>query len=361
MFVGWNYRTHTVVVINTRYWRLIQLLHFINHMTCCCFSAETSVLAPVWLRFCRCFTSVLSSVISKDVKSSNPSAVLPANFPPTFLFPIPLTCWFTSVESHVFIVPWQTLTPAVRLVIGKWMQTRRPCRVSRKLILECLHDVFRKNARPNQKLQSSGLNRSRPAQSHPLSLFSAHLKTGTYAHRTRPWPRQQVPRDVCPASHRKYISTPVATSLRDSCPELASSDWRWTQRCLYVLSSMQLGDPLILTHLHQTGNTQTTAFNCECTPVCYLGTSLSTRKPMYVCMCACPSSPSATPLPPFSARFQCICHFLCYICSKVSIWCTGLDLVASNKLLFQCCLVQWSSPQAAMWLAAWLATRRTIH
>lgn len=38
------------------------------------------------------------------------------------------------------------------------------------------------------------------------------------------------------------------------------------------------------------------------------------------------------------SQFQHICHFLRYIFSKVPIWCEGLDLVASNKLLFQCCL-----------------------
>lgn len=40
----------------------------------------------------------------------------------------------------------------------------------------------------------------------------------------------------------------------------------------------------------------------------------------------------------FASQFMRICDFLRYICSKVSIWCAGLDLVASNKLLFQCCL-----------------------
>lgn len=84
----------------------------------------------------------------------------------------------------------------------------------------------------------------------------------------------------------------VMMSLTDSCHELASSDWRWTQHRLYSLPSLQLSDPLILTHLHQTLNTQTTAFNCECAPVCYLGTSLSTRKPMCVCV---PSLPSPHP------------------------------------------------------------------
>lgn len=74
------------------------------------------------------------------------------------------------------------LTPAVRPVIGKWMQTQRPCRVSRKLILECLPDAFWKNQPSNQKLQRSvnlGLNESHPVQSVPLGLFSAHLKTRT--------------------------------------------------------------------------------------------------------------------------------------------------------------------------------------
>lgn len=37
-------------------------------------------------------------------------------------------------------------------------------------------------------------------------------------------------------------------------------------------------------------------------------------------------------------QFMPVCHFLCYICSKASIWWAGLDLVASNKLLFQGCL-----------------------
>lgn len=83
--------------------------------------------------------------------------------------------------------------------------------------------------------------------------------------------------------------------------------------------------PLILIHLHQIWNTQTAAFNCECLPLCYLCPSMSTRKPVHMC---------ARPFPPSF----CICHFLCYICSKVSIWYAGLDLVASNKHLFQCCL-----------------------
>lgn len=89
-------------------------------------------------------------------------------------------------------------------------------------------------------------------------------------------------------------------------------------------------NPLILTHLHQTWNTQTTEFNCEFHSVS--GAHLCPQE--NPCRCA---RPPTTP-PFFPSQFQRIYHFLCYICSKVSIWCTGLDLVASNKLLFQCCL-----------------------
>lgn len=39
-----------------------------------------------------------------------------------------------------------------------------------------------------------------------------------------------------------------------------------------------------------------------------------------------------------SSKFMHTCDFLRYICSKVSIWWAGLDSLASNKLLFQCCL-----------------------
>lgn len=39
-----------------------------------------------------------------------------------------------------------------------------------------------------------------------------------------------------------------------------------------------------------------------------------------------------------ASQFMRICDFQRYICSKVSISLAALDLVASNKLLFQCCL-----------------------
>lgn len=42
-------------------------------------------------------------------------------------------------------------------------------------------------------------------------------------------------------------------------------------------------DPLFLTHLHQTWNTETIGFNCVCAQLCYLCTSLYTRKAMHVC------------------------------------------------------------------------------
>lgn len=78
------------------------------------------------------FTTMLSPVISKDVEK-NPSVFLPANFSLTFLFSILLL--FSLWIVVFFIIPWQM--PA-----HKWMQTWRPCRVSKKLILECLHDSF---------------------------------------------------------------------------------------------------------------------------------------------------------------------------------------------------------------------------
>lgn len=75
--------------------------------------------------------------------------------------------------------------------------------------------------------------------------------------------------------------------------------------------------PTFLTHLHLNRNFQSIAFNFVCA-------SPSTWVPVHGCA--------------FASQFMRTCDFLRYICSKVSIWWAGLDLVASNKLLFQCCL-----------------------
>lgn len=59
---------------------------------------------------------------------------------------------------------------------------------------------------------------------------------------------------------------------------------------------------------------------------------------MSVCECVSPFVSAVVHGCASTSQFTHICDFLCYICSKVSIWLAGLDLVASNKLLFQCCL-----------------------
>lgn len=90
-------------------------------------------------------------------------------------------------------------------------------------------------------------------------------------------------------------------------------------------SEFTASDPRFLTHLHQTWNTETIGFNCVCARLCYLCESMYTRKPMHVC---------APFFPPVSAYMS---FSTLYLLQGI-IWCTGLDLVASNKLLFQCCL-----------------------
>lgn len=121
-------------------------------MKCCLFGAEASALAPVWPRFIPSPLCCHLTVISKDMKTSKPSVFLSVLFTdfPLFYFPHAY-----SLDSHVFIVLWQMLTATVRLVIGKWMQRQRPCRVSRKSILEYLHNAFQEKVPPNQKLQRS--------------------------------------------------------------------------------------------------------------------------------------------------------------------------------------------------------------
>ena len=74
--------------------------------------------------------------------------------------------------------------------------------------------------------------------------------------------------------------------------------------------------------------------------------------PCCVRVCPSPSTRVVVHGRAFASQFMRICDFLCYICSKVSICWAGLDLVASNKRLFQCCSLQWPSPQGTMWLAA---------
>lgn len=84
--------------------------------------------------------------------------------------------------------------------------------------------------------------------------------------------------------------------------------------------------PTFLTHLHLNRIFQNTAFKFACAYLCAL------------CVCASPSPRADVHGCAFTSQFMRICDFLRYICSKASIWCAGLDLVASNKLLFQCCL-----------------------
>lgn len=91
-----------------------------------------------------------------------------------------------------------------------------------------------------------------------------------------------------------------------------ASSFRLTlDEVLPVRSPLATNVPRVILSLSPTNTKpgmQSTA-NCKCAPLGYLCTPLSTRKPMHVC-------------PP--PQFQRICHFLCYICFKVSIWCAGL-------------------------------------
>lgn len=118
----------------------------------------------------------------------------------------------------------------------------------------------------------------------------------------------------------------------DSCHEIAPLDWRRT-----LDAALPARSPLTATALRAILSFSPTYIKPGTLKLQNL-TEFHSVSGAHLCPQENPCMCARPPPPFFPSQFQRIYHFLCYICSKVSIWCTGLDLVASNKLLFQCCL-----------------------